>query len=106
MAAISVSIYFGCALADLSFFAGCDARGLTVTTLPLLLQGWSDQTTRPSTSQRNTGVCAEDEAGSTRDNARGKKSRADFFMKNLSEKCEAYYTPQFFPSFYICMTDT
>jgi hypothetical protein len=80
--------YLGCGLGALSFFAGWVFRGLMVTTLPLLLHGLSDQTTRPSTSQRNTGVCAKDRTGNNRGNTR----RRDFFMKRLERKYDHDYT--------------
>lgn len=40
------------------FFPVPDCTGLILTTLPLLLQGLSDQTIWPSTSHLNTAVCA------------------------------------------------
>lgn len=60
-----------------------DFKGLTLTTLLFPLQGRSDQVTRPSTSQRKTGVWADASNGSNSETASGSANRDDFFMLYL-----------------------
>jgi hypothetical protein len=60
-----------------------DFNGLTLTTLLLPLQGRSDQVTRPSTSQRKTGVWADAGNGSNSVTVNGSANREDFFMVYL-----------------------